>query len=159
MRRVYQPTVAALVLLLGGGTTLILICLFLIAVASFADGSTDERIGTVVFALLLGSLGVFMLFLYRVRLVADDAGVEVLDYLTRRPFTWNEIDRLEVGFASFGISLVPRSGSPLKVNAIQKTNLYHWLGKRGRADRISDELNGLLADRRAPLVPPLPPPD
>jgi hypothetical protein len=42
------------------------------------------------------------------------------------------------------------------VHAVQKTNLYHWLHRRGRADRIVEELNALLAERRGPAIPPPP---
>jgi hypothetical protein len=49
---------------------------------------------------------------------------------------------------------VPRRGTPVKVNAIQKPNLYHWLHKEGRADRVVAELNAMLSERRMP--PPRP---
>jgi hypothetical protein len=157
MCRVYRPM---LPLRIGLGLTGAAFTAFG-AVASFAavfsDQSASGRLVIAGAAIFFGGLGVLQFFMMRARLVADDAGVEVVNYLTRRRFRWNEVDRFEVGFAYYGISLVPRFGSPLKVNAIQKTNLYHWLGKEGRADRIVDELNALLADRRLPPIPPPPP--
>jgi Bacterial PH domain len=158
MRRVYRPTIVTRVVLVSLGVAVVLLSLFVLAVASFADGSDRERLWTILFALALGVLGALQLFLMRVRLVADDDGVEIVNYVSRRRFRWDQIDRFEVGFAYWGISLVPRSGPPVKVNAVQKTNLYHWLGRPGRADTIVAELNGLLAERTSPPVPPPPPP-
>jgi Bacterial PH domain len=158
MRRVFRPTLAARIALGVLGVVAVLAGLFVLAVASFADGSTEERVLTIVVAVLVIALGVLQLFLLRVRLVADDDGVEVVNYLSRRRYAWEEIDRFEVGYAYLGITFVPWTGPPIKVNAVQKTNLYHWLRKPGRADRVVEELNGLLAERRRPPVPPPPRP-
>lgn len=156
MSQVYRSTTIARVLLGVLGVGIVLLGLFLLAVASFADGSDAERAATIAVALAFVLLGGLQLFLLRAKLVVDDGGVEVVNWFSRRRFRWDEIDRFEVGFAYFGVSLVPRTGAPMKVNAVQKTNLYHWLGKGGRADRIVDELNERLVAER-PAIPPPPP--
>lgn len=158
MRRVFRQTTFTRIVLGALGAVAIIVGLFLIAVASFADGSGAERALTIVIALGITALGILQLCVLRARVVADDTGVEIVNYVSRRRYPWDEVDRFEVGFAYWGITLVPRSGPPVKVNAIQKTNLYHWLGKRGRADRVVEELNALLAAHRTPAVPPPPPP-
>jgi hypothetical protein len=156
MRRVYRPTLAGRVLFGLLSAAFALLGLVGVAVASFGDGTSAERIAIFVPAALFVAFGCLLLFFLRVRVVADDRGVDVVNYLSRQGFGWDEIDRFEVGFAYLGISLVPLRAAPIKVNAIQKTNLYHWLKKRGRADRIVDELNELLAQRRPVPVPPPP---
>jgi hypothetical protein len=156
MRRVYRQTLGARIALGALGVGSVLLGVFLLAVASFADGSDAERLWTIVVALAIVALGVLQLLVLRAKLVVDEAGVEVVNYASRRRFRWEEVDRFEVGFAYWGISLVPRTGPPVKVNAVQKTNLYHWLHRRGRADRIVEELNALLAERRGPAIPPPP---
>jgi hypothetical protein len=156
MRRVYRQTLAARIALGALGVAAVLLGAFLLAVASFADGSDAERLWTIVVALPILALGVLQLLVLRAKLVVDDAGVEVVNYVSRRRFRWDEIDRFEVGFAYWGISLVPPTGPPVKVNAVQKTNLYHWLHRPGRADRVVEELNALLAERRGPAIPPPP---
>lgn len=153
MRRVYRPTLVVRVLLGVLGVVLLVLGLFILTVASFADGGPTERAVTVAIAVAVLVLSSLQLYLLRARLTADDVGVDVVNYSSRRRFRWDEIDRFEVGFAYFGVSLVPRTGAPLRVNAIQKPNLLHWLGRRGRADRIVDELNALLAERRRPAIP------
>ena len=158
MRRVFRQTTVTRVVLGALGVVAIVTGLFVIAVASFADGGDAERALTIAIALGITALGLLQLFVLRARVVADDAGVEIVNYTSRRRVAWDEIDRFEVGFAYWGITLVPRSGPPVKMNAIQKTNLYHWLGKRGRADRVVEELNALLGEHRGPAVPPPPVP-
>ncbi|HEX6400706.1 MAG TPA: PH domain-containing protein [Actinomycetota bacterium] len=158
MRRVFRQTTVTRVVLGALGVVAIVTGLFVIAVASFADGGDAERALTIAIALGITALGLLQLFVLRARVVADDAGVEIVNYTSRRRVAWDEIDRFEVGFAYWGITLVPRSGPPVKMNAIQKTNLYHWLGKRGRADRVVEELNALLEEHRGPAVPPPPVP-
>ena len=158
MRRVFRQTTVTRVVLGALGVVAIVTGLFVIAVASFADGGDAERALTIAIALGITALGLLQLFVLRARGVADDAGVEIVNYTWRRRVAWDEIDRFEVGFAYWGITLVPRSGPPVKMNAIQKTNLYHWLGKRGRADRVVEELNALLEEHRGPAVPPPPVP-
>jgi hypothetical protein len=158
MTRVYRYTLGVRLLLGAAGILIVSLGLFLLLVASFADGPDAERAWTVALAVLTIVLGVLQLWFMRAKLVADDDGVEIVNWFSRRRFTWSEIDRFEVGFAYWGVSVVPAEGPPVKVNAVQKPNLLHWMGKRGRADRIVDELNALLADRRAPPIPPPPPP-
>lgn len=132
------------------------------AVAVWAAISTGQtgtgRVEIGLSAFFFVSVGLLFVRVSRARLVADDAGVEVINYLSTRRFRWAEIDRFEVRSAYIGISLILRSGETVKVNAIQKSNLYTWLHKRGRADKVLEELNALLAEHRSTSVPPLPPP-
>ena len=144
MRRVFRQTTPTRVVLGALGVVAILAGLFVLAVASFADGSDAERALTIAIAAGITVFGILQLLVLRARVVADDAGVEIVNYVSRRRIAWDDIERFEVGFAYWGITLVPRSGPPMKVNAIQKTNLYHWLGRRGRADRVVEELNALM---------------
>ena len=158
MRRVYRASPFLRILLTLVGAAMILLGLFLLAVASFADGSAGERAATIALACAFIVLGALQLFLLRARVVATDEGIEVVNYFSRHRFRWEEIDRFEVGFAYFGITVVPKQGPPIKANAIQKSNLYHWLKQQGRADRIVLELNGLLAERSVASILPPPPP-
>jgi hypothetical protein len=154
----YRPTVAgrvgavvalALLVIFGGG--------FLVALVANPPDDPGALVSFSVFQLVfLAVFGGTMVGLLRARIVADDAGVTVVNYLSTKRFRWDEIDRFEVGFAYWGITLVPRAGSPMKVNAVQKANLYHWLGVRRRADRIVDELNAILRARTIPMRPDAP---
>ena len=63
-RRMAVPLRVVLVVL---GVAGILLGLFLIAVASFADGSTGERVVTIAIALGIAALGVILLRLSRSR--------------------------------------------------------------------------------------------
>jgi hypothetical protein len=119
-----------------------------VSVVSMASEDVSQH-GLTVGLICLVFAGAILLLL-RVKVVANDQGVEVANYVSRRRFAWNEIERFEVGFAYWGVSLVPRLGPPIKLNAIQKSNLYHWMHKEGRADRAVAELNAILASRRAP---------
>jgi hypothetical protein len=158
MRRVYRPTRIGRVLFGLLSAAFALFGLVGVAVASFSDEASGERIGILFPAALFVALGCLMLFSLRVRIVADDRGVEVVNYASRHRFRWEEIDRFEVGFAYFGITVVPKQGPPIKANAVQKSNLYHWLRQQGRADRIVEELTGLLVERSVPSILPPPPP-
>jgi hypothetical protein len=156
MRRVYRPTRIGRVLFGLLSAAFALFGLVGVAVASFSDEASGERIAILFPAALFVASGCLMLFSLRVRIVADDRGVEVVNYVSRHRFRWEEIDRFEVGFAYFGITVVPKQGPPIKANAVQ--NLYHWLKQQGRADRIVGELNGLLVERSVPSILPPPPP-
>src|SRR5919108_4603428 len=83
MRRVYRPTLAGRITLGSFGVALVLMGLFFVAVASFADGSTRERVFTIAIALLIAGLADLQLVLLRARSVADDRGVEVVTWVSR----------------------------------------------------------------------------
>jgi len=120
----------------------------LVSVVSMASEEVSQHGLTVGLLCLVFAGAMFLLF--RVKVEANDTGVEVVNYVSRSRFAWNEIERFEVGLAYWGVSLVPRSGRPIRLNAIQKSNLYHWMHKVGRADRAVGELNAILASRNAP---------
>jgi hypothetical protein len=102
------------------------IVVVLVVGLSMADEDTTRQ-ATLFGFLLLVFAGTTSLLL-RAKVVADERGVQLVNYLSKKQFLWNEIDRFEVGFAYWGISLVPRSGTPVRVNAIQKPNLATTLG-------------------------------
>jgi hypothetical protein len=148
--RTYRPMTGARVL--GGamffGTAFFGLVIAFVPVVSMASEEVSQH-GLTVGLVCLVFAGVLFLLL-RVKVEANDWGVEVVNHVSRRRFAWNEIERFEVGFAYWGVSLVPRSGPPIKLNSIQKSNLYHWMHKEGRADRAVAELNAIRAARGAP---------
>jgi hypothetical protein len=119
---------------------------FVILIVSVFSMATEEvtRQGLIVGAIVIVfSCGALLLI--RVKVVADHDGIQVVNYVSRRRFAWDDIERFEVGFAYWGVTLVPRSGAPIKLNAVQKSKACHWMHKRGRADIAVDELNTFLA--------------
>lgn len=71
MPRVTKPSMPARILGWIVGLTLILLGLFILAVASFADGTATERAITIAAAVAGIVLGAVILRLVRVRTVAD----------------------------------------------------------------------------------------
>lgn len=157
--RTYRPTVAGRVAI--AGVTFVLVAFDVLVVAGLAtsDRPTEEWVsGSVVPTAVSVALVVFTFLYLRTRVEAGVDGVTVVNYTGTRRFVWGDVDRFEVGFAYWGATLVPREGAPIKLNAVQKSNLNHWLKRRARADRIVDELNAILGERRGEPVDPVPPP-
>jgi hypothetical protein len=152
--RIYRPMTGARVLgwVFAFGIAFLGLAIAFVSVVSMASEDVSRQ-GLTVGLVCLVFAGVIFLLL-RVKVEANDLGVEVVNYVYRRHFAWNEIERFEVGFAYWGVSLVPRSGPPIRLNAIQKSNLYHWTHRKGRADRAVEELNVILASRGSPPYRP-----
>jgi hypothetical protein len=72
MARATRPSTPARILAWIVGLGLILLGLFVLAVASFADGTATERSITIAAAVAMIVLGVLILRLVRVRTVAED---------------------------------------------------------------------------------------
>ena len=72
MARVTKPSMPARVVGWIMGLALILLGLFVLAVASFADGTATERAITIAAAVAMIVLGLVILRLVRVRTVAED---------------------------------------------------------------------------------------
>ena len=80
----------------------------------------------------------------RLRLLADKDGVSIVNFIKTYRFGWDEIDRFEVGGGYWGIAVRLLSGRLITMNAIQKANISTWFRWPTRADRVVQELNGLL---------------
>lgn len=157
--RTYRPTVAGRIAI--AGLTFVLATFNVLAVIGLA--TSGRPAGEWISASLVPSvvsvaLVVFTFVYLRSRVEAREDGVTVVNYTGTRRFAWGDVERFEVGFAYWGATLAPREGAPIKLNAVQKSNLNHWLKRRARADRIVDELNAILGERRGEPVDPVPPP-
>ena len=93
----------------------------------------------------------------RVRLVAEESGLTVINYLRAYSLSWSEIQGFRVAGAYWGISIDLRSGRTINANAVQKSNLMTILNVPRRADRVVAELNEELWKHRQMPAPPPPP--
>ena len=161
--RIYRPSLAGRLAMAGSTVLMALLGAALVIAAATSERARFRAPIIAQMLIVVAALAAFTFRYLRVRIEARTDGVEVVNYLSTKRAAWDEIDRFEVGWAYWGATRVPRRGPPVTMNAAQKSNLYHWLKRRGRADVIVDELNAILGARRAssepgPTLPPPPPP-
>ena len=81
----------------------------------------------------------------RLRLVADDSGLLVVNVLASRRIRWDEIIEARAGYHGIGIQM--RDGDYLVAKVAQKANASKWRGARTRADEIAQAINDRSAGR------------
>jgi hypothetical protein len=81
----------------------------------------------------------------RLRIVANEEDLTVVNYLSRFHLPWTSIARFDSSTGYFGIRAIMKDGRIVSLNAVQKWNLAVWLHRLTRADVIANELN----ERRA----------
>lgn len=112
----------------------------------------------------IAAVGVWLLYaalvsrLTRVRLVVDQSGLTVINYLRTHSLRWEEIRGFRAAGAYWGISIDLRNGKTINANAVQKSNLMTMLNIPSRADRVVTELNEELWKHRGMPAPPPPSP-
>ena len=94
---------------------------------------------------------------YRLRIVADDHGITVVNYASTRQLRWGEISGIDSrpGYSSIVIHL--KDGSMVMAKALQKSNLMRLLGSGARFDQVVSQLNAELAERTGSSLSPPPP--
>jgi hypothetical protein len=103
-------------------------------------------------------LAAFVSRMTRARLVAEESGLKVINYLRTYSLRWEEIRGFRVAGASYwGISIDLRDGRTINANAVQKSNLMVMLNVPRRADHVVAELNDGLWKRQGMPAPPPPP--
>jgi hypothetical protein len=143
---VYRPRLAFIVLSLvlavavGG---LSLVSLGASAVSLFR-GSPDKAAEWSFLALMAGGFAAFLWRQSQLRVIADDKGLTVVNYLSTNRLAWSEIERFDSRYGYYGILAVTKGGRVIRLNALQKSNLATWLNLRVRADNIASELNAQL---------------
>jgi hypothetical protein len=75
---------------------------------------------------------------------AEDALV-VSNPLGTLPIAWTDVVTVVPGYS--GLVVSRRSGPPVTIWAVQKSNLYEWLGRPGRADGIAEQIQQLAIAR------------
>jgi hypothetical protein len=143
---VYRPWVVFIVLSLvlavavGG---LSLVSLGTSAVSLFR-GSPDKAAEWLILALMAGGFAAFLWRQSQLRVIADDKGLTVVNYLSTHRLAWSEIERFDSRYGYYGILAVTKDGRVIRLNALQKSNVASWLNLRVRADNIASELNAQL---------------
>lgn len=84
----------------------------------------------------------------RLGIVADHEGLLVRNWFGDHRIAIVDIAGFEVGSGYVGIAVRLRDGTGVTMNAVQKTNMARWLGRRVRADDVVAELNGWLDYQR-----------
>jgi hypothetical protein len=96
-------------------------------------------------AVAIGAFAVLMWRQSRLRIVANEECLTVVNYLSTSHLPWTSIDRFDSSTGYFGIRAIMKDGRIVSLNAVQKWNLAVWLHRLTRADVIANELN----ERRA----------
>lgn len=140
----------------------ILLTLFAIAaggaslVMLLAGLDAGEPLGAIVVAGLMGLPAVAaVVAMRRLRLVADDAGVLVVNIRKTHRVRWDEIAGATAGY--HGIEIHLRGGGSVLSSVAQKANLSTWRGARTRADEIAEAISARAAaggDRPFGTPPP-----
>jgi hypothetical protein len=127
--------------------------LSLVALATSAlslfRGSPDEAAEWLTLALMSGGFAAFMWRQSQLRVIADDMGLTVVNYVSTHRLAWSEIERFDSSYGYFGILVGTKGGRVIRLNALQKSNLAKWLNLRVRADNIASELNAKLPQEAA----------
>jgi hypothetical protein len=124
-------------------------CLALVFLVGFFATLFRGDFGDAAFAGFDGvAAGVFAVFMWRqsrLKVVAYDTGLHVVNYLSTFRVAWNSIERFDSSLGYWGIRVKMKDGHTILLNAIQKWNISAWLRRLTRADEIAEELNERLA--------------
>ena len=102
------------------------------------------------FALMAAGLAALMWRQSRLRVVADETGLVIVNYLSEHRLAWSEIERFDSStYGYFGIAVITKGGRVIRMSALQKPHVARWFNVRVRADRIALELSAHLQDEAA----------
>jgi hypothetical protein len=143
---VYRPRLVFIVCSLVVAVAVVGLSLVTLGVAtvSLSRGSPDDAALWMFLALMEGGGAALLWRQSRLRVVADDEGLTVVNYFSTHRLAWSEIERFDSSYGYFGILAVTKSGRVIRLNALQKSNLASWLNLRVRADNIASDLNAQL---------------
>ena len=126
---------------------------------SLFRGSPDEAADWIITALINGVIAGLLWRQSRLRVIADDEGLTVVNYFSTHRLAWSEIERFDSRYGYYGIRAITKSGRVIRLNALQKSNLATWLNLRVRTDNIASELNAQLLHATAERGQDAPPTD
>jgi hypothetical protein len=156
---VYRPRVVFIVLSLvlavavGG---LSVVSLGTSAVSLFR-GSPDKAAEWMMVALMAGGFAAFLWRQSQLRVIADDKGLTIVNYLSTHRLAWSEIERFDSRYGYYGILAVTKDGRVIRVERTAEVECRELVELAGegrqhcqRAQRPTASRDRVARPRRSP---------